>query len=49
MYDNHLLAYKTCDKMGSNTRRRALADTDGERIIEDRVVLVGNFNADCLG
>lgn len=45
IYDNNLSANQVWNLTGRNTRRKALADVEWERIVEGSTVLLGNFNA----
>lgn len=44
-YNNHLQEDHVWTRVGSNTRRIAMADTDWDSIIEDRVIILGDFMA----
>lgn len=43
--DNYLRADQVWVRERSNTKRMTLVDKDWDKIIEDKVVLSGNFNA----
>lgn len=44
-YDNNLRGDQVWCTVGSNTRRRALADAEWNRTLGGRTVLFGDFNA----
>lgn len=44
VYDNYLPADQVWTGVGSNTRRRTLANTEWDCIIKSRVVILGDFN-----